>query len=1099
VQINLIADTSVSSAPAGFTAAIQEAASIIEQDFTGNYTVNIRYGWGTWDNQVDPGLSGADGAEGGPVNGTSVSYQTVKTWLTTAGTDPDQQLAYASLPTNTSSFPDGANSFYVSDAQEKALGVYTGSASTVDGAIGFGTATSPVFWLEAALHEICHALGRTTDFYAGEPTIMDLFRYSAPGQYSWTGYEPAYLSFDGGQTAAANFSTVSDYADFAVDSITPNDPFNWMINGSAQTLSGIDIELMNALGFQSSFQPSTITISVVAFAVVAAGQSLSVPSLISSISNPHGDTIGQEMFIDQGGGSGHLTLNGVAQPDGQWIFANTGDSVQYVGGSTAGTDTLEIGIYDSTTNSYAFSSTISAVTTGGQQLPATPTVTSLAESPNTGVAGIGQAVTLTVNVSDAVTVSGTPTLTLNDGGTAVFSGGSGTSSLTFTYTVAPTDNSVASLSVTTINLNGGSIQDGSGNSANLTITGLNQTGPEVEIPSGTVTEIDDIYQAVLQRAPTTAEVAAWLAAEPSVGDAALIASLVNSQEAQQDIDSVIQIIKLGTDLLPTAAQMSGWVSYENTGGPLDTIAAAFASSTMFQEIIGNGAPVDPNSVVTPAIMQTIIANALATSATPNQVQAWVNTELSVSQVFVDFALGDQYTASSSTSNQQYLLATADKAVEANGGTGNGGSSTVDTTYNDSGYMIDTLTNSAAGVTNTYNFANSAVLEVGDVAHGNVVVNLTGYNPTLEVLATAPFTLDSLTYNADLVLDSTGGAIAIASLTNTTSTNVEMVLSPTTISLNGANSITIGSINDQALVGIDATGSSGLLALGTATTPLEQAGLTVLGGTGALTVFAAGAGDTLTALNTSIAGGTITLSGAGDAITTAAGSYTITANGAQDVIQLGSVAAGLTITTPQVIHASGAGDTISFATTAADGTEVSWGTGAASTIDGGSAAIGIGANDTINFGNNTGTGSELVVITGDLAGATTSGGTSTSGINMIALDNVVHAGGDEILLNNASTEVFTANAANVSSASSLAQAFDLAAASAAASQSGGLIAGHTGVIDWFQYAGNTYLVEAINSGSTAAAHSALAATDEVVEIVGVVNLHASAFGAHTLTF
>ena len=46
--------------------------------------------------------------------------------------------------------------------------------------------------------------------------------------------------------------------------------------------------------------------------------------------------------------------------------------------------------------------------------------------------------TLTLNMSEAVTVNtsgGTPTLTLNDGGTATYTGGSGTNALTFSYTV----------------------------------------------------------------------------------------------------------------------------------------------------------------------------------------------------------------------------------------------------------------------------------------------------------------------------------------------------------------------------------------------------------------------------------------------------------------------------------------------------------------------------------------------------------------------------------------------------------------------------------------------------------------------------------------
>jgi hypothetical protein len=62
----------------------------------------------------------------------------------------------------------------------------------------------------------------------------------------------------------------------------------------------------------------------------------------------------------------------------------------------------------------------------------------------------------------------------------------------------------------------------------------------------------------------------------------------------------------------------------------------------------------------------------------------------------------------------------------------------------------------------------------------------------------------------------------------------------------------------------------------------------------------------------------------------------------------------------------------------------------------------------------------------------------------------------------------------------------------------MIPGHTGVIDWFQYSGNTYLVEAINPGSAAASHAALAATDAVVEITGLVNLSGEALVAHTLS-
>src|SRR5262249_38050139 len=89
-------------------------------------------------------------------------------------------------------------------------------------------------------------------------------------------------------------------------------------------------------------------------------------------------------------------------------------------------------------------------------------VTSLAAIPGTGDEGIGKTVTIKVSLSAAVTVTGAPTLALNDGGKATYSGGSGTGTLTFTYIVAAGENTPA-LAVTGINVpSNASIKDGSG-------------------------------------------------------------------------------------------------------------------------------------------------------------------------------------------------------------------------------------------------------------------------------------------------------------------------------------------------------------------------------------------------------------------------------------------------------------------------------------------------------------------------------------------------------------------------------------------------------------------------------------------------------------
>jgi autotransporter passenger strand-loop-strand repeat protein len=70
---------------------------------------------------------------------------------------------------------------------------------------------------------------------------------------------------------------------------------------------------------------------------------------------------------------------------------------------------------------------------GGTELVLIPVpyVTSIVASPNSGDLNTGAIVNLTLTMSEAVTVTGTPALTLNDGGTATYKSGSGSNTLVF--------------------------------------------------------------------------------------------------------------------------------------------------------------------------------------------------------------------------------------------------------------------------------------------------------------------------------------------------------------------------------------------------------------------------------------------------------------------------------------------------------------------------------------------------------------------------------------------------------------------------------------------------------------------------------------------
>ena len=103
-----------------------------------------------------------------------------------------------------------------------------------------------------------------------------------------------------------------------------------------------------------------------------------------------------------------------------------------------------------------------------------PTVTGVNSSTANGTYKVGETVSVQVNFSEAVTVTGTPQLTLETGTTdrtINYASGSGTSSLTFTYTVQAGD-TTADLdynATTALALNSGTIKDAAGNNATLTL------------------------------------------------------------------------------------------------------------------------------------------------------------------------------------------------------------------------------------------------------------------------------------------------------------------------------------------------------------------------------------------------------------------------------------------------------------------------------------------------------------------------------------------------------------------------------------------------------------------------------------------------------
>ncbi|MDC6171428.1 hypothetical protein, partial [Paucibacter sp. XJ19-41] len=106
-----------------------------------------------------------------------------------------------------------------------------------------------------------------------------------------------------------------------------------------------------------------------------------------------------------------------------------------------------------------------------------PTVSSVAISSATGALNsrlnAGDVVSVTVTMSEATTVTGTPQVALNVGGSTVqasYVSGSGGTALLFQYTVqgGDTDANGISIGANALQLNGGTLRDAASNNATLT-------------------------------------------------------------------------------------------------------------------------------------------------------------------------------------------------------------------------------------------------------------------------------------------------------------------------------------------------------------------------------------------------------------------------------------------------------------------------------------------------------------------------------------------------------------------------------------------------------------------------------------------------------
>src|ERR1019366_3274492 len=368
---------------------------------------------------------------------------------------------------------------------------------------------------------------------------------------------------------------------------------------------------------------------------------------------------------------------------------------------------------------------------------------------------------------------------------------------------------------------------------------------------------------------------------------------------------------------------------------------------------------------------------------------------------------------------------------------------------------------------------------------------------------------------------------------------------TTVQATGVGALAIGAINGSAVTTVDASGMAdanplnagrGIFFLGATlnnvgflpATPVNTSGLVIKGALGGDTIFANGGGDTIT-VGSQVAGNSSKILGL----------VNITAAGNKDVVTLGNEAAGST----NFLTVGGASDTISVD----NGTNNIAGgfTPVVNSLvpaipavvplqandiinlaDGGTDNVWVGGNATVNLTGNsvtvtpvfgTAASTANIQVTGDTTGTTSagfaSGAANPGAITTISGADLMGAAGALNLTFLNAGPVGVANEVlagglgsaagafvNVQGVTSLAAALDLdvnqsltldaqlqpttdTTVAAGALQ----LNANTGILSWFQFSGNTYVIEATNATAAAATHAGLQAGDTVVKLAGLVDV------------
>jgi hypothetical protein len=179
----------------------------------------------------------------------------------------------------------------------------------------------------------------------------------------------SYRFWDTGGSGHLSINGAAEAADQWINANAGNVSSVDFVGGSSAGSQTLYVQVFDAnAGTWSPLSSITATTTVPASVTgssfsIAEDQSVAITSELT-LSNPNDDSVSYR-FWDTGG-SGHLSINGTAEAADQWINANAGNvgSVDFVGGSSAGSQTLYVQVFDANAGTWSPLNSFTATTTG---------------------------------------------------------------------------------------------------------------------------------------------------------------------------------------------------------------------------------------------------------------------------------------------------------------------------------------------------------------------------------------------------------------------------------------------------------------------------------------------------------------------------------------------------------------------------------------------------------------------------------------------------------------------------------------------------------------------------------------------------------------